>query len=335
MKINIAKISACIIAKDAEKDIIGCLDSIKDFCFEVIIVLDTRTTDNTAKLLEAWADTHNHIKVKIIPFNWLDETLPEIDFDSFAAARNEALKYAAGEWILCIDCDERLTNHQLPEADFDYYLLTARNFKNGLVNSDYWTPRLFKNNIGIHFRWATHEENWHCLKDKKGKFSEMVFEHKEKTIADATNKNHWLLSRGMRQLTTEPHNPYVRGQISHSQLIIGNLQQAVYYGTEAMVQGAEPEVKALLCVHLYRAFRMMRDAAQDPKEANEYWHHAIFWLKYSIAMCPQQLSANALFYDFYKEENNTEAMNYHKSLLEKTGNNSMLPYDIKYENINW
>lgn len=325
-----ANITACIIARNAAHNIAAMLNSIKGYCSDAVIVLDTRTTDDTERIIKDWCtyqDSYNDLlPVNIIPFEWVN--------DSFADARNHALQFAQGDWILCIDCDEQLTNHEQPSNEFDYYLLTARNFKDGKINSDYWTPRLFKNNIGIEFRWSTHEENWHCLKDKKGHFSNMVFEHKERSIEDATKKNYWLLERGMRQLVTEPHNPYVRGQISHSQLIIGNLNKAIYYGTQAMVQPAEHEVKALLCVHLYRAFRMLRDAEPDEAEAKEYWEHAIFWLKYSVALCPQQLSANALFYDFYKEENNTEAMEYHKNLILQTGNNSRLPYDVKIENLN-
>lgn len=335
-------ISACIIAYNAENTIIDCLNSIKDYCSEIVIALDTKTTDETRQRVYDWArdnnpeDIHRGLEndgrqigiVKLYDYEWLN--------DSFSEARNFTLSKATGEWILIIDCDERLANAITPDDSVDCYLVTARNYKDNIIVSDYWTPRLFKNNIGIEFRADTDEENWHCLKGtgKVVRLSNMILNHKEKSEKDALKKAKWLLKRNMKSLPNEAWNPYLRGQISHRHLMLGSLLKCIYYGAEAMVGAAEPEVKALQCVHLYRAFRMMRDASTDKQEAAEYWDHAIFWLKASVSACPQQLSANALLYDFYKEENNVEAMQYHKDLLIKTGNNSLLPYDVKFENLN-
>lgn len=333
-------ISAAIIARNAEKSIVNCLNSIKDYCSEIIIAIDTRTTDETKQRIMDFAGEHNTNNnhktfgygfqignVKVYYYEWVN--------DSFADARNFTLSKCTGDWILCIDCDEQLTNIEQPDNDFDCLLLTVRNYRNGIHVSDYFTPRLFKNNIGIHFRWDTDEENWHCIRDKKVKFSSMFFEHREKSEEAVINKAKWLLSRNMKSLPKEPDNPYLRGQIAHRHLILENIHKCIYYGTEAMVSGAEPEVKALQCIHLYRAYRILRDEENNEAERKEYWDHAVFWLKASVSLCPQQLSANALFYDLYKEDGNTEAMNYHKKLIDSTGNNSQLPYDVKLENLTY
>lgn len=86
------KISACIIAKNEEKNIVSCLESVVPYCDEVIVV-DTGSSDQTVALAEAAG-------VKVRHYQWEG---------SFAKARNYSLDQATGEWVLVIDCDEVLT----------------------------------------------------------------------------------------------------------------------------------------------------------------------------------------------------------------------------------
>ena len=84
-----SKISVCIIAKNEEKMLQQCLQSVKDIAYEIIVV-DTGSTDKTVEIAK-------NFNAKIYHFEWQDD---------FALARNESLKYANGDFIFVIDADE-------------------------------------------------------------------------------------------------------------------------------------------------------------------------------------------------------------------------------------
>jgi len=85
------KISAVIVAHNEEKKIRDCLRSL-DFVDEIVVVLD-RCSDGTK-------DIALEFNAKIIEGAW------EIE----GVRRNLALEMASSEWILEIDCDERVSN---------------------------------------------------------------------------------------------------------------------------------------------------------------------------------------------------------------------------------
>lgn len=85
--------SLCAIALDEEQFIGGMLHSVQGVVDEIVLGLDTRTTDATRQIAEAYG-------ARILPFDWCDD---------FAYARNLTLEAATGDWILHLDADERLT----------------------------------------------------------------------------------------------------------------------------------------------------------------------------------------------------------------------------------
>lgn len=84
-------LSLCVIARDEEAMISGCLESVAGLADEIILV-DTGSQDHTVEL----ATAHG---ARIVSFPWRDD---------FSAARNAALEVAAGDFILFLDADERL-----------------------------------------------------------------------------------------------------------------------------------------------------------------------------------------------------------------------------------
>ncbi len=90
-------ISACMIVKNEEELLPTCLNSIKNAVDEIIIV-DTGSTDNTISIAKRFG-------AKVFHFPWND---------SFSDARNHALRYATGDWILQIDADEELEQADVP-----------------------------------------------------------------------------------------------------------------------------------------------------------------------------------------------------------------------------
>ena len=82
-------ISVCMIVKNEGQYLRQCLESVKIFADEIIIV-DTGSTDKTKQIAEQYTN-------KIYDFVWIDD---------FSAARNFSLSKASKEWIFVIDADE-------------------------------------------------------------------------------------------------------------------------------------------------------------------------------------------------------------------------------------
>jgi glycosyltransferase involved in cell wall biosynthesis/Tfp pilus assembly protein PilF len=85
-------VSLCMIVKNEEANLPACLESAADL-FDEIVIVDTGSTDRTKDLAGSFG-------ARVYDFAWVD---------SFAAARNECLRHAQGEWIFWLDADDRLT----------------------------------------------------------------------------------------------------------------------------------------------------------------------------------------------------------------------------------
>ncbi len=86
-----AKISACIISYNEEKKIEDCLKSLVDIVDEIIVV-DSNSTDETVNIARKYT---SHIFQQ--------------DFLGHIEQKNLAVSKASNDWILSLDCDERLT----------------------------------------------------------------------------------------------------------------------------------------------------------------------------------------------------------------------------------
>ncbi len=86
-----SQISLCMIVRDEEEFLPGCLESAKGVIDEIVVV-DTGSTDRTVDVARGFG-------AKVHRLQWAGD---------FAAARNESLKHASCGWILVLDADERL-----------------------------------------------------------------------------------------------------------------------------------------------------------------------------------------------------------------------------------
>ncbi len=90
-------ISACMMVKNEEELLPGCLDSIRDWVDE-IIVIDTGSTDKTVEIAESYG-------AKVFHQPWEG---------NFSKHRNYSLDNATCDWIFIIDADERFVIEDLP-----------------------------------------------------------------------------------------------------------------------------------------------------------------------------------------------------------------------------
>ncbi len=157
------RISLCMIAKNEELLLSSCLESVKGFVDEIIVV-DTGSVDGTKEVALSYG-------ARVVDYNWNDD---------FAAARNESLNYATGDWILVLDADEMLDDKgkqllletiQLNDAIYGFYLsqvhytniftshpdfiaLEREDFKGCFFTS---VLRFFRNDQRIRFEYCVHE----------------------------------------------------------------------------------------------------------------------------------------------------------------------------------
>lgn len=110
-------LSVAIIARDEARFIGPALASAAPIADELVVVLDPRTTDDTA----AVAERHGARVVYEL-------------FVSFPHQRNRALELCHGEWVLFLDADERLTPALMAE-------LQAFRTKASHACAGYWIPR--------------------------------------------------------------------------------------------------------------------------------------------------------------------------------------------------
>ncbi len=85
------RISLCMIVKNEQANLGDCLVSAADL-FDEVIVVDTGSQDSTREI----AARHG---ARVFDFAWCD---------NFAAARNESLRHATGDWCFWLDADDRL-----------------------------------------------------------------------------------------------------------------------------------------------------------------------------------------------------------------------------------
>src|SRR5438132_13758737 len=90
--------SLCMIVRNEEQNLAACLESVADLMDEIVVV-DTGSNDRTG-------DVARRFGARVFDFPWVD---------SFAAARNESLRRATGDWIFWLDADERINAPDRPK----------------------------------------------------------------------------------------------------------------------------------------------------------------------------------------------------------------------------
>ncbi|SMD16891.1 glycosyltransferase family 2 protein [Sporomusa malonica] len=164
-------LTVCLIVKNEEHCLGDCLDSIRAWADQIVVV-DTGSTDNTVQVARQY-------DAQIEYFQWEND---------FAKARNYCLQFAVSDWILVLDADERLAGNSetLPDLvakDYEgYYLTIVSPLGAGKIEAEDHVVRLFRNGRGYKFSGAIHEQIAGSIKELEGQdaigFSGIIVRHR-------------------------------------------------------------------------------------------------------------------------------------------------------------
>ncbi len=146
-------VSLAMIVKDEARHLGRCLGSVEGLAGEVVVV-DTGSKDGTREVARG-------LGARVVDFPWVDD---------FAAARNESLRQAGGEWVFWLDADEWLDEEgrarlgarldRLRSDDASVYLIHQRSAlgEDGGATLSIVQPRLFRSGPEVRYKYRVHEQ---------------------------------------------------------------------------------------------------------------------------------------------------------------------------------
>ncbi len=199
------RLSVCLITKNEEKFLGQCLASIRELATQIVVV-DTGSSDRTVEIAKrAGAEVHE--------FAWNDD---------FSAARNEALKFATGDWVLFLDADEELLPAHRETILQEMQAAAVMAWRLPIIDQDRekegcsYVPRLFRNAPGLFYVGRVHEQVFSSievrrqewgLENRLGKSALLHHGYTNEMVVsrDKIARNLRLLERAIEEIPDEPN----------------------------------------------------------------------------------------------------------------------------------
>ena len=307
------ELSLCIITRDEENNIAECLDSVKGVVNEIIVV-DTGSKDKTISIA-------NGFGAKLFHYSWNND---------FAAAKNEALKHATGDWIIVLDADERVDTknaekikHFIRNKDVDAYLvklssIVAKSGNTAKAKQITKSYRLFRNFKGFEFSGQIHEDISSSLAKNNARdmSSDIVIEHlgyawDENALRKKQERNIKILKS---QIKDNPENWYALYNIGQAYMLSEMFCEAKTFLLKAI---KIPSVPSEHAAHMYV------NIGECLFKENEF-NEAINYCQKSLDMCPDQVAGNLILSRIYLAlKNYTEAIKSLSRIIELQENDSI------------
>lgn len=240
-------LSLCMIVKNEETSLPQTLESVRGVVDECI-VLDTGSTDRTVEIAQEFGASVYH-------FEWCND---------FSVARNEALNYVKGKWVLVLDADEVLTPDIVPEMK--QAMNSDRNLVINLVRQEVGASqspyslvsRLFRNHPKVRFSrpyhamvddsvqtLLQHEPKWNVI--ALSNVAILHYGYQPGAIA-ALDKYNRARTAMEGFLATHPHDPYVCSKLGALYIQVGQVNE----GIELLERGLKsPQLETSLLFELH------------------------------------------------------------------------------------
>ncbi len=293
------KLSLCMVVKNEEFYLPQCLKSVKDVVDEIII-LDTGSTDKTPQIAQQFG-------ANVYPFNWCND---------FAKARNAALSYAKGDWILVLDADEVLTPEVVPairDAIKDDHLILLNLIRQeiGASQSPYsLVSRLFRNHPQlsfIHPYHATVDDSVNQLIQQKPDWKiatlpQIAILHEGYQAAAIAQRNKWQMAKTVMEsyFQQNPTDAYSASKLGALYIELGEIQRGMNLLKQGLlyVNASEPAVLYELHYHLGIGYRKQQNLSAAK-------HHYQVALQQNI-LPPLKIGAYNNLGNLFKEEGDLE-----------------------------
>lgn len=173
------KLSSIIIARDEEENIKRCIDSLQSVIDDIVVLIDSRSTDKTFQIASSYPNVNCEI----------------VEWKGYGPVKNYALTKTKYEWVLWLDADEELTkeladeliNFKKTNPPFNsYYAARRAYFLGKWIKHSGWYPgyviRLFNKNYTRFDDKAVHENlivegNSGFLKNDINHYTDPSIEH--------------------------------------------------------------------------------------------------------------------------------------------------------------
>ncbi len=213
-------LTLCLIARDEEKMLPGCLASVRSSVDEIVVV-DTGSRDRTIEIARSAG-------ARVLEQPWADD---------FSAPRNLALEHATGRFVLVLDADERLAPGagrflrrllRAPEADAFFLRLhdaarldaTPQEVTSGRARhgDPVLLLRLFRRLEGLRYRGIIHESVDGGLRERQARFAvtdvDLVHLGNVRELRRDLKKNTRNLDLLRRQCAADPENSTAFGYLA-------------------------------------------------------------------------------------------------------------------------
>ncbi len=263
-------LSVCLITRDEADRVRVALDSVREVAAEVVVV-DTGSTDDTVEIAASSG-------ARVIESPWNND---------FSHSRNAGLDVALGDWILCLDADERLAPNQgrrlrrLMTAPADAYFVRIRSPQAGRLGEQTFVhafPRLFRNRPDFRFQRRVHEQIHPSLEAAGARIrhSDLDIEHDGYAVDHAARRLKLERNLMLLQMDLEerPGDGFVLYHLGETYALLEDPATArTFYRRALEIEELPPEYRASALQNLASALLSLNDL--DP--AIEAARDALRW----------------------------------------------------------